>query len=120
MAYTKQNWTTGDTVTAEKLNHMESGIAEGSSGGGLVVGITNNPDTNLYECNKTAGEIWEAYSTGCNVVFSDTEFDDVVSLVRAYIDDGYWFYTGCVSDYNALYIFFAETADEYPVQPDNK
>ena len=27
MSYTKQTWTTGDTVTATKLNHMEDGIA---------------------------------------------------------------------------------------------
>lgn len=30
MAYTKQTWATGDTITAEKLNHMEDGIAENS------------------------------------------------------------------------------------------
>lgn len=27
MSYTKQTWATGDTITAEKLNHMEDGIA---------------------------------------------------------------------------------------------
>lgn len=27
MAYTKQTWATGDTVTASKLNHIEDGIA---------------------------------------------------------------------------------------------
>jgi hypothetical protein len=27
MSYTPTNWQTGDTVTAEKLNHMEQGIA---------------------------------------------------------------------------------------------
>lgn len=27
MAYIKQTWNTGDTITAEKLNHMEDGIA---------------------------------------------------------------------------------------------
>ena len=40
MSYTKQTWSTGDTVTAAKLNHMEDGIAEaggGSSGGGVLV-----------------------------------------------------------------------------------
>ena len=26
MSYEKQTWTTGDTITAEKLNHMENGI----------------------------------------------------------------------------------------------
>lgn len=27
MSYTKQTWATGDIITAEKLNHMEDGIA---------------------------------------------------------------------------------------------
>lgn len=42
MAYTKQTWATGDVVTANKLNHMEDGIAEGGTGGGdvLVVPVT--------------------------------------------------------------------------------
>ncbi len=34
MAYDKTVWQTGDTVTAEKLNHIEDGIASASSGGG--------------------------------------------------------------------------------------
>lgn len=29
MAYEKQTWACGDTITAEKLNHMEDGIAQG-------------------------------------------------------------------------------------------
>lgn len=28
MSYTPQTWVTGDTITAEKLNHMENGISE--------------------------------------------------------------------------------------------
>ena len=27
MSYTKQTWNTGDVITAQKLNHMENGIA---------------------------------------------------------------------------------------------
>ena len=34
MSYIKQNWRTGDTITAEKLNHMEGGIESASSSGG--------------------------------------------------------------------------------------
>lgn len=39
MAYEKQTWECGETITAEKLNHIEDGIASASSGGGgtLVV-----------------------------------------------------------------------------------
>lgn len=31
MAYEKQTWSCGETITADKLNHMEDGIME--SGG---------------------------------------------------------------------------------------
>lgn len=34
MSYTKQTWYTGDIITADKLNHMEDGIA---SGGGAFL-----------------------------------------------------------------------------------
>lgn len=34
MAYEKQTWECGETITAEKLNHIEDGIASASSGGG--------------------------------------------------------------------------------------
>ena len=36
MAYTKQTWANGDTVTAAKLNHMEDGIADAGGGGGAI------------------------------------------------------------------------------------
>lgn len=34
MSYEKQNWTTGDIITADKLNHMEDGIYSNSQSGG--------------------------------------------------------------------------------------
>ena len=34
--YEKQTWVTGETITAEKLNHMEDGI---SGGGGVLCDI---------------------------------------------------------------------------------
>lgn len=33
MAYTKQNWECGDLITADKMNHIEDGIEDASSGG---------------------------------------------------------------------------------------
>ena len=36
MAYAKNEWQCGDTITADLLNHMEQGI-EDASGGGVVV-----------------------------------------------------------------------------------
>lgn len=39
MSYEKHTWTSGETVTAAKLNNLEDGVASGGSGGGydLVV-----------------------------------------------------------------------------------
>lgn len=61
MAYTKQTWTSGETVTAAKLNHMEDGIANGESGGSgvLVVHVDNN-----YTMDKTWQEITDALNAG--------------------------------------------------------
>ena len=39
MAYEKQTWQCGETITADKLNHMEDGIAN-SGGGGAVYRMT--------------------------------------------------------------------------------
>ncbi len=33
MSYEKQNWQTGDIISADKLNHMEAGIGEGGTPG---------------------------------------------------------------------------------------
>ena len=37
MTYVKTNWKTGDTITADKLNNIENGIASSGGGGGGVL-----------------------------------------------------------------------------------
>lgn len=54
MAYVKQTWQTGDTVTSAKLNHMEDGIAAAGDAA-LVVGSTVEGSTTTL--NKTYAEI---------------------------------------------------------------
>lgn len=62
MAYTKQTWNTGDTITAQKLNHMEDGIA---SSGGVGYDITFNETTNRTNIIFTAdGASFEELSNG--------------------------------------------------------
>ena len=63
MAYTKQTWNNGDIITAEKLNHIEDGIAEGggSGGGGVfVVKFTMDYETGKATTDKTLEEIINA------------------------------------------------------------
>lgn len=39
MSYTKNSWSTGDTITAEKLNHLEQGVYDASEGAGGTVRV---------------------------------------------------------------------------------
>ena len=52
MAYTKQTWQTGDTITAEKLNHIEDGVGDAyqKPSGGI-------PDTDIASASTWNGKI---------------------------------------------------------------
>ena len=65
MSYTPTNWQTGDVVTAEKLNKMESGIAESSA---LVVPIYHEvvyrPEGGAYDEYYVPAEYAQAVYDG--------------------------------------------------------
>lgn len=81
MSYTKTNWATGDTITAEKLNNIENGVA--NTGGVLVVHTTFNGNSMVLD--KTWQEIHDAdvavlsYQTGTtakhNAYLSTIDYD---------------------------------------------
>lgn len=80
MAYEKQTWECGETITAEKLNHIENGIADASSGGG---GGTSEPfvlekvsEESSIRFNKTFGEIKEAFNSGKSIWVLDAIFEE--------------------------------------------
>ena len=58
MAYEKQTWANGDVITAEKLNHMEDGIAQGGTSGIVIVDLSG-PSISSDDLNK----ITNAYSS---------------------------------------------------------
>lgn len=60
MAYTKNTWANGDTITAAKLNNMEDGIA--NAGGVLICNITYTGG--VMTLDKTAQEIYNALLNG--------------------------------------------------------
>lgn len=99
MAYTKNKWVNGDTITADKLNHMEEGIASASKGsGGGGGGTGDSPffvvvfhQNELYEivCSTTHAEIYAncvnggkipvgVYATDYSYLFASS-FDRVYS-----------------------------------------
>ena len=69
MAYTKQTWTNGDVITAEKLNHIEDGIS-GSGGSNALI---CEYDNDAGHTDKTFGEIKDALLSGKTVLFKTEE-----------------------------------------------
>lgn len=57
MAYNKHTWTTGETITAEKLNNIEEGIADSN-----VLTITSTLSGSTITLNKTWKEISDAFT----------------------------------------------------------
>lgn len=61
MAYEPKEWQCGDTITAEDLNRMEQGIAQGGGGSApLKVHVTDDGEGTLV-LDKTWQEIYDAF-----------------------------------------------------------
>lgn len=110
MSYTKQNWQSGDTITATKLNHMEDGIANG--GGVLFINIENND--NSYVMDKTWQQIYDA-------PFAVARFGSPVSVwaVTAVEESQGVYGVALVSLESAAsgMVFTTNSADGYPSAP---
>lgn len=65
MAYTPTTWTTGDTITATKLNKLEQGVANAGSALIVTSSIVNNKET----MDKTVQEIYDAFTSGTPVYY---------------------------------------------------
>ena len=75
MSYTPTTWATGDVITAEKLNNMESGI---ENAGVMIATITE--DSGSYTCDKTYEEIKEVIDNRGLVVVKDSELSTYLPL----------------------------------------
>lgn len=67
MSYTPTQWATGDTITAEKLNNMESGIENANEP--FIVTLTPTAADFSGTMDRTPQEITEAYNAGRSIVF---------------------------------------------------
>lgn len=66
MAYTPTEWKTGNVITADKLNNMESGIVN-ANGSVFVVNFTRS-ESGKFIADKTFQEIATAAANGSLVV----------------------------------------------------
>lgn len=85
MAYTPTNWKDGDIISAEKMNKLEHGVADGGGGGVLLVNVTKSsdgggstpvvnsaspmltapiPSSSTFTADKTYGEVDAAVKAG--------------------------------------------------------
>lgn len=121
MAYEKHTWTTGEVITAGKLNNMEDGIA--SAGGVMVVSSTYDNQTEKMVMGKTWQEIHDALREGvlC-IVQGDVDetsvneaFVGLACSVNANID-GYNVYVIFVGNKSGVNIitYTTDATDGYP------
>ena len=119
MSYDKTTWQTGDVITANKLNHIEDGIANG--GGVVVVHVTEEGDT--FTLDKTWNELQELLASGALVatVSEDTGFTTMQFLTQTYSDNGTYavaFIGGAIkpdwTGETAVAVYSCESADGYP------
>lgn len=94
MSYEKQNWVTGEVITANKLNHMEDGIA---NAGTLICGLTYVAgESGQRRLTKTYGEVKEALDAGKNIMLIDSDAGDytyyypITSLQCSPTEDEYY------------------------------
>ena len=83
MSYTKNSWSTGDTITAAKLKHLEQGVYDASEGAGGTVRVpfTVEVDAQGHLTVTTTAEIgavMAAVSAGKQVVADVTSPSGVV------------------------------------------
>lgn len=109
MAYTPTVWKCGDTITAEKLNKLEQGVAN-SGGGSESLVVRTTTDGSAVTLDKTWQEIYDAYpSVYILKVNQDYYTKSAISSVGI-SKDGY-----AVESENGDTVYLSKTPDGYPM-----
>ena len=105
MSYTPTTWQTGDTVTAEKLNNMETGIENAANA--FIVTLTPTALDYSGTMDKTVAEIDAAYQAGKQILFSLSDGTNTFMVPLAYSSTnsyGTYFVLYILDTYNNLII----------------
>ena len=89
MAYTPNTWAAGDTITAQKLNNMEQGIA---AAGTIILATSIDEQWQYADVDMTAAEIVAAVKAGKKVYlycwYEEENIAYYMSFVGEYKTDG--------------------------------
>ena len=97
MSYTKQTWVTGDTITAEKLNHIEDGIG---SGGSLIVEMTlEGEESHILESNILTTDMASAFTNGIIVILHIPE------VAQFSVQESYAMLLGYIPESTGIYSY---------------
>lgn len=122
MSYEPYTWKGGDTVTANKLNHIEQGIAQGGSGGILYIpNTTIDEQTGIITSGMTAGEIFTALQEG-KFVFTSISMVasgngvvlNIPILGCSYENSQGYVFLGLIIITGQTFLFTCDYEDEYP------
>lgn len=84
MAYTPTNWKDGDIISAEKMNKLEQGVAEGGGGGVLLVNVTESSDGGgSTPVVNSASPMLTAESSSSSTFTVDKTYGEVDAAVKA-------------------------------------
>lgn len=117
MSYDKQNWQTGDVITANKLNHIEDGIANG--GGVLVINAYFDEQTDKATLDKTWQEIHDAIIP---IIVQDSPFGETISYISGtlQVQSNYAVLSANFdADGLVMSTYVCDSADGYPVLQDD-
>ena len=69
MSYEKHTWETGETITAEKLNNLENGVASFSGGIMIINAVAaKNGSSYIVTADKTYEDVMAAYNEGKMII----------------------------------------------------
>jgi len=83
MAYTPTNWKDGDIISAEKMNKLEQGVAEGGGGGVLLVNVTEGSDGGGGSVVNSASPMLTAPIPSSSTFTADKTYAEVDAAVKA-------------------------------------
>lgn len=121
MAYVKTTWETGDVITAEKLNNMESGI-ETADGQSFILHVEYDETETYLVLDKTWTEIATALGSGKRVVLANAgdAYVQQIAIMAIHEVNNYNVYFIAAGDQGApsLVQYTTDSVDGYPQTED--